>query len=83
MIRFNDVNKWFGDLHVLRDVNLEIAPSEVAVVCGPSGSGKSTLIRCIHRLETIQSGEIIVDGLPVHDWATDLIRLRAEVGFVF
>jgi len=83
MIRFNDVNKYFGSLHVLRDINLDVAPSEVAVVCGPSGSGKSTLIRCINRLETIQSGEIFVDGLPVHDRATDLIRLRAEVGFVF
>jgi polar amino acid transport system ATP-binding protein len=83
MIRFNKVNKYFGDLHVLQDVDLNIAPSEVAVVCGPSGSGKSTLIRCINRLETIQSGEIFVDSLPVHDRATDLIRLRAEVGFVF
>jgi polar amino acid transport system ATP-binding protein len=83
MIRFKDVNKYFGSLHVLRDVNLDIAPSEVAVVCGPSGSGKSTLIRCINRLETIQSGEIFVDELPVHDRATDLIRLRADVGFVF
>ncbi len=83
MIRFNDVNKWFGPLHVLREVNLDIAPSEVAVVCGPSGSGKSTLIRCVNRLETIQSGEIFVDNVPVHDRATDLIRLRADVGFVF
>ena len=83
MIRFNDVNKWFGSLHVLQAVNLDIAPSEVAVVCGPSGSGKSTLIRCINRLETIQSGEIFVDNVPVHDRATDLIRLRADVGFVF
>ncbi len=83
MIRFNDVNKWFGPLLVLREVNLDIAPSEVAVVCGPSGSGKSTLIRCVNRLETIQSGEIFVDNVPVHDRATDLIRLRADVGFVF
>jgi ABC-type polar amino acid transport system ATPase subunit len=83
MIRFNKVNKYFGDLHVLQDIDLHIAPSEVAVVCGPSGSGKSTLIRCINRLETIQSGEIFVDDLAVHDRATDLIRLRTEVGFVF
>ena len=83
MIRFNDVNKWFGSLHVLRDVSLNIAPSEVAVVCGPSGSGKSTLIRCVNRLETIQSGEIFVDGLAVHDRSADLIRLRTEIGFVF
>jgi polar amino acid transport system ATP-binding protein len=83
MIRFRNVNKWFGPLHVLRDIDLEVARSEVAVVCGPSGSGKSTLIRCINRLETIQSGEIFVDGVPVHDPATDLIGLRADVGFVF
>ena len=83
MIRFRNVNKWFGSLHVLRDVTMDIAPSEVAVVCGPSGSGKSTLIRCINRLEPIQSGEIYVDALPVHDRRTDLIHLRAEVGFVF
>jgi ABC-type polar amino acid transport system ATPase subunit len=83
MIRFRNVNKWFGPLHVLRDVTLEVAASEVAVICGPSGSGKSTLIRCINRLEPIQSGEIFVDGLPVHDRKTDLIHLRTEVGFVF
>jgi ABC-type polar amino acid transport system ATPase subunit len=83
MIRFNKVNKYFGDLHVLQDIDLRIAPREVAVVCGPSGSGKSTLIRCINRLETIQSGEIFVDGLAVHERGADLIRLRTEVGFVF
>ncbi len=83
MIQFRNVNKWFGPLHVLRGVTLEVAPSEVAVICGPSGSGKSTLIRCINRLEPIQSGEIFVDGIPVHDRKIDLIHLRAEVGFVF
>ena len=83
MIHFNKVNKYFGDLHVLQDIDLHIAPSEVAVVCGPSGSGKSTLIRCINRLETIRSGEIFVDGLAVHERATDLVRLRTDVGFVF
>ncbi|MFZ7125104.1 MAG: amino acid ABC transporter ATP-binding protein [Desulfobacterales bacterium] len=83
MIHFRNVNKWFGPLHVLRDINLDIDRSEVAVVCGPSGSGKSTLIRCINRLEPIKSGEIHVDDIPVHDRGTDLIRLRAEVGFVF
>ena len=83
MIRFSKVNKYFGDLHVLQDIDLHIAPREVAVVCGPSGSGKSTLIRCINRLETIRSGEIFVDGLAVHERATDLVRLRTEVGFVF
>jgi polar amino acid transport system ATP-binding protein len=83
MIRFRNVNKWFGPLHVLQAINLDVARSEVAVVCGPSGSGKSTLIRCINRLETIVSGEIHVDGVPVHDPGTDLIHLRADVGFVF
>jgi polar amino acid transport system ATP-binding protein len=62
MINFINVNKWFGDLHVLRDINLNVAPGEVLVVCGPSGSGKSTLIRCINRLEKIQKGELIVDN---------------------
>ena len=65
VIEFNDVNKWFGSLHVLKDINLTIGAGEVVVVCGPSGSGKSTLIRCINRLELIQSGEIIVDGLSL------------------
>ena len=83
MISFKEVNKWFGPLHVLRDINLEIEKSEVAVICGPSGSGKSTLIRCINRLEPIQSGELYVDGIPVHDKKINLIDLRAEVGFVF
>ncbi|HSO17913.1 MAG TPA: amino acid ABC transporter ATP-binding protein [Desulfosarcina sp.] len=83
MIRFKDVNKWFGKLHVLRNINLNVAAGEVVVVCGPSGSGKSTLIRCINRLEKFQEGELFVDGTPLHDHATNLTRLRAEIGFVF
>ena len=83
MIEFKHVNKWFGKLHVLDDVNLEIDKGEVLVICGPSGSGKSTLIRCINRLEPIQEGEIVVDGVPVHDKATNLTKLRADIGFVF
>jgi polar amino acid transport system ATP-binding protein len=83
MIQFREVNKWFGELHVLRHVTLEIRAGEVVVVCGPSGSGKSTLIRCINRLEPIQSGEIVVDGMSLTDSATDLTRLRAEIGMVF
>jgi polar amino acid transport system ATP-binding protein len=83
MIQFRGVNKWFGALHVLRDVTLEVQAGEVVVVCGPSGSGKSTLIRCINRLEAIQAGEIIVDGMSLTDPATNLTRLRAEVGMVF
>ncbi|MCJ7830641.1 MAG: ATP-binding cassette domain-containing protein, partial [Desulfobacterales bacterium] len=83
MITFENVNKWFGDHHVLRDVNLAVAPGEVLVICGPSGSGKSTLIRCINRLEQIQSGRIIVDNMEVHEKKTSMTRLRAEIGFVF
>jgi polar amino acid transport system ATP-binding protein len=83
MIRFNNVNKWFGKLHVLKDINLHVAAGEVVVVCGPSGSGKSTLIRCINRLEKFQQGELFVDGTPVHDHSTNLTKLRAEIGFVF
>jgi len=83
MINFINANKWFGDLHVLRDINLNVAPGEVLVVCGPSGSGKSTLIRCINRLEKIQKGELIVDNKKVHSKRTNMTELRAEIGFIF
>ena len=83
MIKFNNVNKWFGKLHVLQDINLHVASGEVVVVCGPSGSGKSTLIRCINRLEKIQEGELMVNGVNIHDRSANLTRLRAETGFVF
>jgi ABC-type polar amino acid transport system ATPase subunit len=83
MIKFRGVNKWFGPLHVLNDINLEIKHGEVVVVCGPSGSGKSTLIRCINKLEVIQGGDIIVDGMSLSDSKTDITKLRAEVGMVF
>ena len=83
MIQFRGVNKWFGPLHVLKDVDLHVKAGEVVVVCGPSGSGKSTLIRCINKLEPIQKGEIVVDGMPLNDPATDITKLRAEVGMVF
>jgi polar amino acid transport system ATP-binding protein len=83
MIEFRGVNKWFGSLHVLKDINLAIQQREVVVVCGPSGSGKSTLIRCINKLERIQSGEIIVDGMSLIGSKTNITRLRAEVGMVF
>ena len=83
MITFSNVNKWFGDLHVLRDINLSVEAGEVLVVCGPSGSGKSTLIRCINRLEQIQKGDLIVDGMNVHDRKTNMTQLRAEIGFIF
>jgi len=66
MIEFKGVNKWFGKLHVLNDINLLVSKGEVLVICGPSGSGKSTLIRSINKLEPIQKGEIIVNGMSVH-----------------
>ena len=83
MIKFKNVNKFFKDLHVVNNVNLEIGQGEVVVICGPSGSGKSTLIRTVNQLETIQSGEIWVDGINVADPQTDLNKVRTEVGFVF
>ena len=83
MVEFQHVDKWFGSLHVLKDINLKIEAGEVVVVCGPSGSGKSTLIRCVNRLELIHSGEIIVNGLSLSDAALNLARLRTEVGMVF
>ena len=83
MIEFRGVNKWFDTLHVLQDITLSVRPSEVVVVCGPSGSGKSTLIRCINGLETIERGELEVDGQRLGDPATNMTRLRTEIGFVF
>ncbi len=83
MISFKNVNKWYGELHVLNNINLEVEKGEVIVVCGPSGSGKSTLIRCINRLEPIQEGELVVDDMPVHDKKTNMTKIRAEIGFVF
>jgi len=78
-----NVNKHFGDLHVLRDINLCVQPGEVVVVIGPSGSGKSTLCRTINRLETIDSGTITLDGQPLPAEGKHLARLRADVGMVF
>jgi len=83
MISFKNVNKWYGELHVLNNINLEVEKGEVIVVCGPSGSGKSTLIRCINRLEPIQEGELVVDNMNVHDKKTNMTKIRAEIGFVF
>ncbi len=83
MISYKNVNKWYGELHVLNSINLEVEKGEVIVVCGPSGSGKSTLIRCINRLEPIQEGELVVDGMAVHDKKTNMTKIRAEIGFVF
>ncbi|MFN2495207.1 MAG: amino acid ABC transporter ATP-binding protein [Pseudonocardiaceae bacterium] len=83
MIRMAGVHKHFGSLHVLRDINLEVARGEVVVVLGPSGSGKSTLCRTINRLEPIDTGTIEVDGAPLPEEGRALARLRADVGMVF
>src|SRR3954466_9123760 len=77
------VNKWYGDLQALKDVDLTVGRGEVVVVIGPSGSGKSTLCRTINRLETIDSGTITIDGRPLPEEGKDLAALRAEVGMVF
>jgi glutamate transport system ATP-binding protein len=83
LIILDRVNKWFGDLHVLRDVSASVSRGEVVVVIGPSGSGKSTLCRAINRLEPINSGEIRFDGQPLPAEGRALARLRSEVGMVF
>jgi glutamate transport system ATP-binding protein len=83
LLELERVNKWFGDLHVLSDVDLTVDRGEVVVVVGPSGSGKSTLCRCINRLERIDGGQIRIDGVPLPEEGKALARLRAEVGIVF
>ena len=83
VIEMRNVNKHFGDLHVLRDIDLSVARGEVVVVIGPSGSGKSTLCRAINRLETIDSGEILIEGKPLPQEGRELAAMRAELGMVF
>jgi len=83
LLEFEGVNKYFGETHVLKDIDLEIDEREVAVVIGPSGSGKSTLLRCTNRLEEIQSGEIRLDGVPLTDPDADINELRQRIGMVF
>ncbi|MFB7813111.1 amino acid ABC transporter ATP-binding protein [Paenibacillus chitinolyticus] len=83
MINFTNVNKYYGSFHVLQNINLEVQKGEVVVVIGPSGSGKSTMLRCINRLETIQQGELTVEGVRVNDKKTDINKLRREIGMVF
>ena len=83
IIQMKEVNKWFGDFQVLKDINLEVKEKQKIVVCGPSGSGKSTLIRCINRLEEHQKGQIIVDGNELSEKTKDIEKIRAEVGMVF
>ena len=83
IIQMENVNKWFGDFQVLKDINLEVNQKQKIVVCGPSGSGKSTLIRCINRLEEHQKGKITVDGNELTEDTKDIEKIRAEVGMVF
>ena len=83
IIRIEGVDKWFGQFQVLTDINLEVAAGERIVVCGPSGSGKSTLIRCINRLETVQKGRIVVDGIDLTAGGKNVDSVRQEVGMVF
>ncbi len=83
MIRMVDVNKWYGEFHVLKDINLSVKKGERIVICGPSGSGKSTLIRCLNRLEEHQAGQIIVEGTELTDDLKHIEQIRREVGMVF
>ncbi|HPA89615.1 MAG TPA: amino acid ABC transporter ATP-binding protein [Quisquiliibacterium sp.] len=82
-IRIRGLNKWYGDFHVLRNIDLDVAKGERIVVCGPSGSGKSTLIRCINRLEQHQQGSIVVDGIELTDNLKNIDAVRSNVGMVF
>jgi len=83
MIEMKGVNKWYGDFHVLKDIDLTVSKGERIVICGPSGSGKSTLIRCINRLEEHQQGTIIVDGIELTDDLKNIEEVRREVGMIF
>jgi general L-amino acid transport system ATP-binding protein len=83
IIEFDGVNKWFGQFHVLRDIQLQVAKGERIVICGPSGSGKSTLIRCINRLEEHQQGRLVVDGIELSDDVKAIDAVRRNVGMVF
>ncbi|MFO7323629.1 MAG: amino acid ABC transporter ATP-binding protein [Chloroflexota bacterium] len=83
IIRCINVNKWFGEFHVLRDITVDIYPGEVVVIIGPSGSGKSTFIRCINRLEEHQEGKIIVDGIELSHDVRNIAAIRREIGMVF
>ena len=83
IITCRNVNKWFGDFQVLRDISVEVMPQEVVVVIGPSGSGKSTFIRCLNRLEEHQSGDIIIDGIELSHNVRNIAAIRTEIGMVF
>ena len=83
IIKVQGLNKWFGDFHVLRGLDLAVRRGERIVICGPSGSGKSTLIRCLNRLEEHQSGTVVVDGVELDDSIRHIETVRNEVGMVF
>lgn len=83
IISIKNLNKWYGDFHVLKEINLEVKKGEIIVICGPSGSGKSTLIRCINRLEEFQEGSINVDGIELDDDIKKIKAIREEVAMVF
>ena len=83
IIQIKEMNKWFGDFQVLKNINLDVEKNKKIVVCGPSGSGKSTLIRCINRLEEHQEGSIVVDGTELTEDTKNIYQIRAEVGMVF
>jgi general L-amino acid transport system ATP-binding protein len=83
IIVIKDLNKWYGDFHVLKDINLNVKKGERIVICGPSGSGKSTMIRCINRLEEFQQGSLVVNGVEMIDDVKNIETIRREVGMVF
>lgn len=83
IVVMKNVDKYYGDFHVLKDINFEVKQGEIVVICGPSGSGKSTLIRCINRLEEIDSGDIFVEGQDLYDKKVNLNQLRADTGMLF
>src|SRR5664279_6139070 len=82
-VEITAMNKWYGDFHVLRDINLKVKGGERIVICGPSGSGKSTMIRCINRLEEHQKGRIVVDGVELTNYLKKIDEVRRDVGMVF
>ncbi|OUR68101.1 ABC transporter ATP-binding protein [Marinomonas sp. 42_23_T18] len=83
LIRINDLNKWYGDFHVLKDINIDVKKGEKIIICGPSGSGKSTTIRCMNRLEKYQAGEILINDILLDDHVKNLEKVRKKVSMVF